>query len=197
MREIILFGEDYGHEAVLVPLINRLADDRRVAVRVATRSCRHGHGRAITEMQTFLREVVAGLSPMPDLIVVAIDANCKGLNPQTADIRKAVPAALRNIVVCAIPAPHMERWLLLDPRAFKAVLGRGCQAPNAKCERDRYKRLLREAVSATGVTTLLGGLEYAEDLVKEFDLKRARHVDKAFDRAVGGLSSVLNRWVSE
>ena len=196
MREIVLFGEDYGHEAVLVPLIKRLADEQGADIRVTALSCRHGHGRAVGELADFLRDVATGLAGLPDLIVVAIDANCNGLNAQAAEIAARVPAGLRDMVVCAVPDPHIERWLLLDSQAFKTVLGRGCRAPSMKCERDRYKRLLREAVSEAGVTPLLGGLEYAEDIVEALDLARARRADQAFDRTVTSVEAVLRRWAS-
>ncbi len=47
--------------------------------------------------------------------------------------------------------------------AFKAVLGRGSKAPDAKCEKQRYRQLLAQAVLEAGVQPLLGGVEYAED----------------------------------
>jgi hypothetical protein len=55
-----------------------------------------------------------------------------------------------------VPDPHIERWLLLDSQAFKEVLHRGCSAPDQKCDRDRYKLLLDEAVRAAEVEPLLG-----------------------------------------
>ena len=55
-------------------------------------------------------------------------------------------------------------------------------------------QLLREAVAQAGVVPLLGGIEYAEDLVNELDLMRARKADKAFDKAVDDLQTVLKQW---
>jgi hypothetical protein len=74
-----------------------------------------------------------------------------------------VPDALAPINV-AVPDPHIERWLLLDGAAFKAVFGEGCDAPDLKCSRDRYKSRLIEAIRGTGVTPNLGGLEFATTL---------------------------------
>lgn len=69
--------------------------------------------------------------PYPDLIVVATDANCKGLNERTREIVcRDDPAPM----ILAIPDPHLERWLLLDGAAFKAVFGKGCDAPDQKCD---------------------------------------------------------------
>lgn len=93
----------------------------------------------------------------------------------------------------AIPDPHIERWLLLDSRGFKQVLGRGCAAPDRKCDRDRYKQLLDEAVRNTGVEPLLGGLEYAEDLLLTMDLDRAGRNDSSFGHLLDDLRRFLRQ----
>jgi endonuclease YncB( thermonuclease family) len=82
---------------------------------------------------------------------------------------------------------------MLDGAAFKRVLGTGCQAPNQKCERDRYKRLLAEAVRGAGVVPVLGGIEYAEDLVAEMDIAVARG-DRSFDQFLSALHDVFRAW---
>ena len=76
-------------------------------------------------------------------------------------------------LILAIPDPHVERWLLLDGAAFKSVFGRGCDAPDRKCDRGRYKRRLAESIVAAGVTPILGGIEFAEDIVQCMDIERA------------------------
>ena len=102
----------------------------------------------------------------PDLIVVATDANCKGLNERMREISgREEPAPM----ILAIPDPHIERWLLLDGAAFKTVFGKGCDAPDQKCDRNRYKQRLIEAIHATGTIPILGGIEYAEDIVQQIN----------------------------
>jgi hypothetical protein len=96
--------------------------------------------------------------------------------------------------VYAIPDPHIERWLLLDAAAFKAVLGRGCEAPQQKCERRRYKRLLMEAVRSAGVTPLLGGIKYADSLVKMMDLRSVESADESLGRLLKDLRTVFKAW---
>ena len=96
--------------------------------------------------------------------------------------------------VLAIPDPHVERWLLLDGAAFKAVFGRGCRAPDRKCDRDRYKRRLVEAIQAAGVEPILGGIEYAEDIIRHLDIDRAARADTSFRRFIDNLRTELQRW---
>ena len=84
----------------------------------------------------------------------------------------------------AIPDPHIERWLLVDSAAFKAVLGVGCEAPDPKCQRDRYKRLLREAIQKAGINPSLGGIEYAADIVAEMDFTHVPHPDESLAKFI-------------
>lgn len=100
------------------------------------------------------------------------------------------------MMILAVPDPHIERWLLLDGAAFKAVFGKGCGAPDQKCERDRYKQLLIRAISATGVEPSLGGIEFAEDLVRNMDIDRAAHADRSLERFVNELRAVFHGWQS-
>ena len=90
-------------------------------------------------------------------------------------------------MILAIPDPHIERWLLLDGSAFKAVFGQGCSAPDRKCSRNRYKQLLIEAICDAGRPPLLGGLEYAEDILRHMYIERVTRVDRSFGRFVGDL----------
>ena len=97
-------------------------------------------------------------------------------------------------MVLAIPDPHVERWLLLDGAAFKTAVGHGCDAPDQKCDRGRYKKRLIDAVRDAGVTPILGGLEYAEDIVSAMDVSRAAQADRSFARFVDGLAGVFRGW---
>jgi hypothetical protein len=78
MHKIILFTEDYGHETFLKTLLERYAAENKVDVRILPRSVRGGHGKVISELHAFLKELDRGREEMPDLLIVATDANCKG-----------------------------------------------------------------------------------------------------------------------
>ena len=111
------------------------------------------------------------------VVVGVTDANCQGFHERVRRIDPQNPPAP---VVLAVPDPHVERWLLLDGAAFKAVFGQGCDAPDRKCSRNRYKELLIAAIREAGCTTCLGGIEYAEDIVGHMDLDRATQSDTRF-----------------
>ena len=191
MREIALFVEDYAHQQIIGALVRRISVECNIAIRLDWRVAVGGHGKVITELNDYMRDLKRQGSPWPDLIVVATDANCKGLNERAREIVvRDEPAP----IILAIPDPHIERWLLLDGAAFKAVFGKGCDSPDQKCDRGRYKQLLIEAIYATGTIPRLGGIEYAEDIVEQININRAERVDRSFRRFVADLRNTFQGW---
>ena len=192
MREIALFCEDFAHQRVVGALVQRLADEYGIDVRLQWRSAVRGHGRVVREFGRYLLDLARG-GERPDLIIVGTDANCRGLNERVREIGS--PDAPASIVL-AVPDPHIERWLLLDGAAFKRVFGKGCDAPDRKCSRDLYKQRLIQAIHATGITPSLGGIEFAEDIVQHMDVERAMRADRSLERFVVELRSAFRRWQS-
>ena len=191
MREIALFVEDYAHQQIIGALVRRISVEYNTAIRLDWRVAVGGHGKVITELNDYMRDLKRQGSPWPDLIVVATDANCKGLNERAREIVvRDEPAPM----ILAIPDPHIERWLLLDGAAFKTVFGKGCDSPDQKCDRGRYKQRLIEAIYATGTIPRLGGIEYAEDIVEQININRAERVDRSFRRFVADLRNTFQGW---
>ena len=190
MREIALFVEDFAHQQVIGALVRRLADAHGLAVRLDWRSAVRGHGRVVQEFNSYLRDLTRQ-GGRPDLIIVATDANCIGLNERTREIGNPdVPTP----VVLAIPDPHIERWLLLDGAAFRSVFDKGCDAPDYKCSRDLYKQRLIEAIHATGITPGLGGIEFAEEIVQAMNIERAMRADRSLKHFVNDLRAEFRQW---
>jgi len=200
MREVVLFTEDSGHEVFVRALVNRMAQEYNVHAVLHPRSVRGGYGKVTTELKQYLRDLKNGREQTPDLLVVATDANCKGYLKRRQEVDKVVIAfgdiVPLDHVAHAIPDPHVERWPLLDSAAFKAVLGRGCEAPGYKCERNRYKQLLAEAVRNAGVAPILGGIEHMEDIVNAMDLQHAQTADDSLGKLLGELHPVFRSWAS-
>ncbi len=191
MCEIALFVEDYAHQQVVGALVRRVAGECGVGVQLDWRSAVRGHARVVRELDAYLRDLKGQGGHPPDLIIVATDANCGGLNERVKQISKPdAPASM----IFAVPDPHVERWLLLDGAAFKDVFGRGCDAPDLKCDRDLYKLRLIEAIHAAGITPNLGGIEFAEEIVKRMDLERATQVDRSLRRFVAHLRVEFRQW---
>ena len=194
MREIVLFCEDSAHEIIIKTLVLRMAREEDVRVQLDWRTTRGGHGNVRREFLDFIVDLKKQAEKLPDLIVVATDSNCKGMADRGQEFKNidlldpALPIAL------ALPNPHIERWLLLDGEAFRKVCGKGCNAPDQKCDRDRYKKLLAEAVWAAGRQPTLGGLEWAEDIIEHMNMKRAQNADEAFRLFTRQLSRTFKFW---
>lgn len=191
MRRIALFVEDDAHEKIIGAIAWKVAAEFDFNVEFDWRNAVGGHGKVIAELKVYIRDLERQGTPWPDLIVVATDANCKGLNERSREI--GLPDAPAPVLL-AIPDPHVERWLLLDGAAFRAVFGRGCQAPGRKCVRRLYKQKLIEEIRAAGGTPFLGGIEYAEDIVHHMDLDRAAQADDSLQRFVRDLRSTFRSW---
>jgi hypothetical protein len=192
MIDVLLFAEDDAQERFVGALIERIAEECRVSVHLRMRSVFGGFGKVLTDLKRFSAACERAAEKTPDIIVVAVDANCLGWNARRERVEQSVGEQLHQRLVLAIADPHVERWLLLDGAAFRSVLGHGCQAPDQKCEKDRYKTLLMRAVQEAGVQPLLGGIEYADELAKQMDLGRAASADQALARFVGALRGKLN-----
>ena len=196
MREIALFVEDRAHKEVIGALVSRIAADHEIEVHLDWRSSTGGHGMVAQQLRSFLAEwdrhsgMGHGVG-RPDLIVAATDANCQGYTRRANEIR---PGSGPVETALAIPDPHIERWLLLDGAAVKRVLGRGCDAPDQKCARGRYKEMLVRVVQDAGVEPLFGGIEFAAEIVREMDLTEAARHDRSLGRFLGDLDGRFKAW---
>lgn len=174
-----LFVEDRAHEMFVGAMIHRLATDCGKEVVVRVRSARGGHGRVLSELGLYQQSAEKGLLAIPDALVVAIDANCQSLNAARKRIRDGLTDRFRNLTAIACPDPHIERWYVADPGSFKQVVGAAPRCAKKKCQRNYYKNILARTVAEAGHVPTLGGIEFAEDLVKAMDLDRASGADRS------------------
>jgi hypothetical protein len=191
MIDVLLFAEDDAQERFIGTLAHRIAEERGVELRLRKRSGRGGFGNVLADLKSFSAMCERRPDQAPDLVIVAVDANCTGWNARRDQVEQSVSQRLQERLVVAIADPHVERWFLLDGAAFRDVLGHGCQAPDQKCEKDRYKELLINAVKGAGIDPLLGGLEYAEDLAKQMNLGRAANADQGLSRFIDARVTTL------
>ncbi|MCR4411694.1 MAG: hypothetical protein NUV77_04615 [Thermoguttaceae bacterium] len=186
-----LFVEDRAHEEFLKALVRRLSDEaeRKIAIRV--RSARGGHGRVLNEFDLYQEAVLRGLSSIPDLLVVAVDTNCTRHPEALAELETHLRPEFRGRTAFACPDPHIERWYMADPESFTTIVGVEPPLERRKCERDRYKRQLVEAIRKAGQIPTLGGIEFAKDLVAAMDLYRAGRREPSLGLFVQGARALL------
>ncbi|MBI4584118.1 MAG: hypothetical protein HY717_08855 [Planctomycetes bacterium] len=170
---IDLFVEDRAHEKFLSAMLRRLAREEEKRIEVHVRASRGGHGRAIKELNLYMKSVNRRVLALPDLVFVVIDANCTTYRSKNRDIGRVIKDPLKDRAVITCPDPHIERWYLVDPPSFNEIVGYQPKLGRRKCTRDLYKARLADAVARGGHPPTLGGIEFAEDLVEKMDLLRA------------------------
>lgn len=175
---LALFVEDAAHEAFIAAVVARLLDDEQCWADVSVRNAVGGRGAVLAALRNYVRDLAAGRESFAEILIVAIDGNCQGVQVVARDIREiATREKFPGRVVVAVPNPHIELWYLADGRAVFEVIGAaGSQPalPAFKCERARYKTLLREAFRAGEIDPPAGGSEYGADVAAVLDLERAR-----------------------
>jgi hypothetical protein len=193
MIKINIFCEDIAHEEFIKHMINRISDSYGIEVDISFSRSTGGYGRVISDLEDYISDLKTGTVHSPDLIIVARDANCRGLADTKSEIN-SVLGRYKQRAVLAIPDPHIERWLLLDSSAFKSALGTGCDAPDYKCEKGRYKDMLVEAVQNAGLPPQISGLEHTEDIVQSMNLDKMRTEDDSLGGFIQSLDLFFKRY---
>lgn len=188
-----LFVEDRAQEDFLRPLLHRVAEDEGFQLSLQFRNARGGVKRAMEEFEKYQLFLDSGLPSgrSPDLLVVAMDGNCSTFTVKKTQIEESTKENFRHKIISACPNPHIERWFLADPDSFHRVVGYRPSVGPEKCERGHYKRLLKTAVKEGGHIPMLGGVEFANELVAEMDFYRASKNDVSFKAFLDDLRSGL------
>jgi len=188
-----IFAEDLAHEALIKPLVVRLASESQVDVEVRVISARGGHPRVKEELAVYRTVVERGLlDRVPDLIVVVIDGNCTGYHRARMVLEQAAGTTLMSKGVIACPDPHVERWYMADPPSFKTVVGTQPRLGKKKCDRNKYKQMLAKSLADGGHPPTLGGTEFAPELIAAMDLYRAGKNEKSLKHFTDDLRAALH-----
>jgi hypothetical protein len=198
------FLEDRGHEIILKAFVTRVAKEKGLKrgdwlddVRAAT------GGKSIEAYKIFLKDISRLDKPVPfDILIIASDGNCSGYTEKKHQLLKYAENSQFsqiNILVFAIPDPHIERWYLNDPEGFNQAIGSGALPvlPPYKCEKGRYKKVMRDAVVSSDVKSQFGGYEYGEKIVDAMDLCRAIKNDASLKHFIDDLKDAFTRRLAQ
>lgn len=196
---ILYFLEDRAQEGFVKALVERIAKEESLSAAALIHDVRSARGGAkiIGEFKTYVKDFKRG-DPETDLLVVAVDGNCKGHQERKKELERHLKSSflLRDIVVFAVPDPHIERWYILDQKAFKVGVGidKSPSLPPYKCKKNYYKQLLYQVLKESNVNSLLGGAEYAERIVENIETVNLleRH-DPAFKAFIQELRRVFKK----
>jgi hypothetical protein len=81
------------------------------------------------------QSVILSQQALPDLVIVCIDANCKGIRDARREIQQQIKPEIVDRFVIACPNPHVERWYLADPESFFQAVGSRPTLGRLKCEK--------------------------------------------------------------
>jgi hypothetical protein len=131
-------------------------------------------------------------------LIIASDGNCKGYLEKKSQLMGYAEKSkfqYLNILVFAIPDPHIERWYIADPQAFNEAIGSTTLPvlPSYKCERGYYKRAMRDAIVSSKVMVQFGGYEYGGRIVEEMDLYTAAKNERSLKHFIDDLRDGLKR----
>ena len=198
------FLEDRGHEIILKAFVTRVANEKGLKrgdwlddVRAAT--C----GKSIEAYKIFLKDISRLDKPIPfDILIIASDGNCSGYTEKKQQLLKYAEKTQfpqLDILVFAIPDPHIERWYLNDPEGFNQAIGSGALPvlPPYKCEKGRYKKVMRDAVASSDVKSQFGGYEYGGKIVDAMNLYRALKNDASLKHFIDDLKDVFTRKLTQ
>ena len=148
----------------------------------------------IGEYERFVRDYARGRTLSPDALVVAMDGNSRGPAAVISQLNGITQrSGYAGRVVYAVPDPHIEKWYMADSRACQTVLGTAHppQCPADKRGKGDYKKALIAAINSTGVVPLLGGAEYAADIVAQMNLYDAGKNDASLGRFLDDMRNAL------
>ena len=222
-RRVAFFLEDSAQEAIIPPLFKRLAAEEGFApdhLVVQVLSARGGG--SLAAFRRFLKDARQRGHLNADLLVVGVDANCKGFSARRDLVLKVAVKSPYPEIVTAIPDPHVERWYLLDVAALSRAAGTAIAAgaPVYKCENPR--RLIFVGAGNVDVqrpddyaTALMRNkslkrmplmaqytlrLDYAERLLPKQPLRKhgvERLAAEACDAALAGIAPALEEFLPE
>lgn len=190
---IDFFCEDHAHQSLVVPLTERVASELERKVRVRAVSARGGPSVLWQEFEVYTSLVHHGTRERPDFLVACIDGNCRGHAERRREAADKLSDEWRSITVFAIPNAHVERWYMIDQKAFQSVVGGDRFEVPDKCERGLYKRLLERQVKIAGQLAPLRGVEFGPELAHAMNLYRASKVDASFKSFLDDLRRMLKQ----
>ena len=92
MHSINLFVEDRAHELFLDALIRRFTEKYSITLTIEFSNARGGHGAVMNELKSYMNHFRGEREKLPDLLIVAIDGNCKGFVGRKQEIDSIIKA---------------------------------------------------------------------------------------------------------
>ena len=124
---ILYFLEDRAQEGFIKALVEKIAKEESIDIRSLNHDIRSARGgsRVIIAFRNFIRDTLKTKPSEVDLLVVAVDGNCKGHKDRVEQLEGCIKLdhPFKNRVIYAVPDPHIERWYITDQKALRDAIG--------------------------------------------------------------------------
>ena len=190
-----LFMEDIAHERFITSLVERIASEADINLRLDVRNSSGGISRMQGELQRFLRDHTNIESATFDILIIVQDADREGETGIKSRIRNLIGrTSYPRMTILAVPDPYIEAWYLADPSSIQALTGSSTliQIPQGDFDKNRYKNELSRAFPYAPY----GGIEYADEIVANMNLYRASQNVSSLRHLIDDLRSMLTQLAS-
>ena len=190
-----LFMEDIAHERFITSLVQRIASEIGMNVRLDVRNASGGIPRMLGELRRFLRDHTNIESALFDILIIVQDADREGETEVKSRIHNLIErTGYPRVTILAAPDPYIEVWYLADPTSIQTLTNSPSllQVPQGHFNKDTYKNeLFRSFPSAP-----YGGIEYADEIVANMDLHRAGRNVNSLRHFIDDLRSTFTQLAS-
>ena len=181
-RTIALAVEDRAHETVIRALLARIFSDEGQDLHDWELVILSNRGGGSLKRAYDYARKCRDPGQACDLLVIASDANCSTFVKKRKEMQGHLEKYAGRTAL-ALPDPHIEHWLLLDPNAFQQGVGipEEIVLPQYKCDKNYYKTELNRLLQSNRIVPQFpGGIEFAPEIIKHLDMSVARK-DTSFD----------------
>jgi hypothetical protein len=196
---VLYYLEDLAQEGFIKSLVKKIASEENISENNLIHNIRSARGgsKSAKAFIEDLKNLIDVTDPTEtDLIIVSKDGNCEGHSKRKKDLDDKIEDdnPFKKKIVYAIPDPHIERWYIMDQKAFKSGVGidKAPDLPPYKCDKNYYLDKLHQVIKRAGISSLLGGAEYAERIVENMeDLYTLGKQDSGFGAFVDDLKKTF------
>ena len=190
-----LFMEDIAHVRFIISLVERVASETNIRLQCDVRSATGGIPQMRGELRRFLRDHTNIESAFFDVLIIVQDADHRSEAETKRQIQRHIEQSrYHREVIIAAPELYIEAWYLADTVSIQTISGSQdlIRVPQGIADKDEYKRTLSRIFPGA----LLGGIEYADDIVENMDLYRASQNVNSLRHFMDELRSALTQLAS-
>ena len=191
-----IFAEDSAQRRFLFSMVERVAADMDIELRLEAVSARGGIPTMRAALSRHMARAARGESEAYDVLLIAQDANRRGFYAISRELRDILETGgYHGTTVLAVPDPYIEAWYLADPQSLQTLTGsaRALRTPRRGSRDRRYKDELSAIIAELSKDIRTNDDEFANDIVSAMNLYRAGRNVPSLGNFINELRSALSR----